>query len=291
MKRFYAVTLLLISLVSFHCQKEVNVKLDLPDNNNPITSDPINATVQGNIFDENGNPASGVAVKVGTRNAMSDANGYFRIVNADLDRSATLVIADKPGYFRAYRSFGATEAANHVVINLTRRALSGTIPASGGELLLPGGAKLQLPEDAVVKAAGGGYTGAVNVYAAYIDPSRPDIGAAIPGSYMAENKEGRFVTLSSFGMMAVELESASGEKLQIAAGKGAGLTVPVPAALRSTAPDRISLWYLDETSGIWKEEGEAFLAGDSYVGKVKHFSFWNCDIGVPAAMISLKLIN
>jgi hypothetical protein len=37
------------------------------------------------------------------------------------------------------------------------------------------------------------------------------------------------------------------------------------------------LWSLDDTTGLWKEEGTATRQGDEYVGSVSHFSFWNCD--------------
>lgn len=37
------------------------------------------------------------------------------------------------------------------------------------------------------------------------------------------------------------------------------------------------------------EDGTATKQGSAYVGTVKHFSFWNCDIGIPAVMLSATL--
>lgn len=53
---------------------------------------------------------------------------------------------------------------------------------------------------------------------------------------MANDKDNRRVALKSFGMMAVELESPSGEKLQIAKDNTAKLTIAIPASLQSSAP-------------------------------------------------------
>lgn len=292
MNRLYAIIIVFVTLISFHCQKEVG-HIGLPETpgTNLSKPDPVTATVQGNILNENGQPAAGVAIKAGNKNVITDQKGYFRIINASLDRNASLVTAEKAGYFKAYRSFSATGAANHVTIKLIKKQLVGTISASGGEASLSNGAKVALPANAVVKSAGGNYSGDVKVYAAYIDPAATDIGTTVPGSFMADNANNERVTLASYGMLAVELESTTGEKLQIASGQQATLTVPIPASIRSSAPAAISLWYVDEQTGIWKEEGKANRSGNNYIGSVKHFSFWNCDIGLPTVMLTLQLKN
>jgi hypothetical protein len=51
------------------------------------------------------------------------------------------------------------------------------------------------------------------------------------------------------------------------------------------------LWYVDEATGIWKEEGTAVRNGNNYVGEVKHFSFWNFDYGLPSVTLSATLKN
>jgi len=250
------------------------------------------ATLQGNIFDENGKPAIGVSIHAGGKSAITNARGYFRIVNAVLNKSAALVTAEKKGYFKSYRTFIATSGANQIMIKLVRKDLSGTVSStSGGNVTLFNGSKISLPANGIVKASGGSYNGTINVYASYIDPSAQDIAQRVPGSFIADNKDNKRVFLASYGMLAVELESISGEKLQIAAGSSSTLSVPIPASLQANAPASISLWYIEEQTGVWKEEGTATKTENSYVGEVKHFSFWNCDFGGPAAKLSLTLQN
>jgi hypothetical protein len=290
MKKLYTVVFFLVSLLSFNCQKEVH-HIGGPEFPTVNAPNPVTATLQGNVVDENDAPAAGVTIKAGAKTTQTDAKGFFRIINAPLDLTAAVVTAEKDGYFKAYRTFQASKAANHIRLKLTKRQLAGTIAAGGGEVTLSSGAKIALPASAVVKAAGGSYSGDVKVYAAFIDPASSDISATVPGSFMADNAAGERVTLASFGMLAVELESGAAEKLQIAAGKEAVLTMPIPASLRSAAPSSISLWYVDEKTGIWKEEGKATRSGDNYTGAVKHFSFWNCDIGLPGVQVSLTLKN
>ncbi|NOT51472.1 MAG: carboxypeptidase regulatory-like domain-containing protein [Chitinophagaceae bacterium] len=291
MKRlFYPVLLICISILSFNCQKEISGEGGGPSL--PAPSAPITATIQGKIVDENNLPAAGVSIKVGTKTAITDAKGYFRITKASLDKNASLVVAEKSGYFKAYRTFQATSGANHVSIKLIKKVLAGTTSsATGGDVILPNGSKISLPANGIVKAFGGSYSGTVNVYSAYIDPTAADISQTVPGSFMADDKDGKRVTLTSYGMLAVELESPAGEKLQIAIDKKATLTAPIPSSILASAPATIPLWYVDEQTGIWKEEGTAVKNGNNYVGDVKHFSFWNYDICVPAINLSMTLKN
>ena len=283
-----------IAVLFCQCQKDPGY-IGSGDPGLVVFPDPIKANLQGNVLDENGQPAANVMIKAGTETTITDNKGYFRIHNVLLDKNASLVTAEKTGYFIGYRTFNATSGTNQVVIKLTKKNLSGTFTgASGGDISLINGAKISLPANGVAKASdNSSYTGTVNVYAAYIDPTAADISSRIPGSFMAIDKNGKRVFLSSSGMMAVELESSAGEKLQVKPGNTATLTTPIPSSIQATAPATTALWYIDETTGLWMEEGTATKQGSDYVGTVKHFLFWNCHIGVPAVTLSatLKISN
>jgi hypothetical protein len=292
MRSFSRIFLLsLVSILFFQCQKEIGYT-GQPDNQ-PVLPEPITATLQGKVIDETGQPAAGVSINVGAKSATTDAKGNFRIAGASLDKKTALVTAQKSGYFKAYRSFSATSGANMVKIKLVKRALAGTVDAAtGGEASLSNGSKVALPAAGVVNAStGAAYTGAVKVYAAYIDPSAADIAETVPGSFTANDKDGKRVTLTSYGMLAVELEGASGEKLQVKSGAAATLTTAIPSATLASAPATIPMWYVDETTGVWKEEGSATKTGNTYVGQVAHFSFWNCDVSASAVTLTVNLTN
>jgi hypothetical protein len=106
---------------------------------------------------------------------------------------------------------------------------------------------------------------------------------------MGDNKDGERVVLTSYGMMAVVLESSSAEKLQVKSGSMATLTTPIPSSMMSSAPGNIPLWSVDEQTGIWKEEGSATKQGTMYVGEVAHFSFWNCDVPMSTIFLSMTI--
>jgi hypothetical protein len=284
------IVLALTAVLFYQCQKEVSY-VGTSDPGQTILPSPLKANLQGNVVDESGQPAENVVVKVGSEFTTTDAKGYFRMNNAALDKNAALVSAQKAGYFTAYRTFSATSGTNQVMIKLIRKNLSGTVSGTnGGDVTLTNGTKISLPGNGIVKTSdNSGYTGMVNVYASFIDPTAPDILERVPGSFMANDKDGKRVFLTSYGMLAVELESTTGEKLQIKSANTATLTYAIPSSLQSTAPATIPLWYVDEATGVWKEEGVASRQGNNYVGTVKHFSFWNCDIKVSAITLSTTL--
>jgi hypothetical protein len=292
MRSSYRVLLLAITALLFYqCQKEISYTNNSGGSGQVVAPNPLTANLQGNISDENDQPAANVTIKVGSQTVVTDSKGYFRINNASLDKNAALVRAEKTGYHTAFRSFSATSGTNQVAIKLVKKNLAGTIEAtSGGEISISNGTKISLPANGITKASdNSNYTGTVQVFASYIDPTAADISSSVPGSFMADDKEGIRVFLNSYGMMAVELESPTGEKLQIKSGNAATLTSPIPSSVQSTAPATIALWYVDETTGLWKEEGTATKQGSNYVGTVTHFSFWNCDISVPAVTLSVTL--
>ena len=92
-------------------------------------------------------------------------------------------------------------------------------------------------------------------------------------------------------MMAVELQGASGESLNIAEGSTATLTFPIPQEILGNAPAEIPLWSFNENLGLWVEESVASLQGSNYVGEVSHFSFWNCDAPFELVELSFQLVD
>lgn len=287
-------SLILISFFFFQCQKDTSYVGGVDFGSaSLVLPDPIKANLQGNVVDENNLPAAGVTITNGTSTTTTDATGYFRFTDAALDKNTSVVTAEKGGYFKSYRVFAATPGTNQVMIKLVKREVAATIAASAGSsATLPNGAQITLPANGVVVASTGNiYTGDIKVYASYIDPDGSDIDETVPGSFVGNDKTGNRVTLASYGMLAVELEATSGEKLQIKTGAVATLTTPIAATAASSAPATIPMWYLNEQTGIWTEEGSATKQGNNYVGDVKHFSYWNCDFPYEGVSLSMTLHN
>ena len=87
--------------------------------------------------------------------------------------------------------------------------------------------------------------------------------------------------------MDVEMVDDAGNKLQLASGQPAILTFTIPDTLLSLAPASIPLWYFNDSSGRWIQQGTAVKQGNTYVGQVGHFTYWNCD--APMGTVNFKV--
>jgi hypothetical protein len=270
------------------CRKSSNDRIYIPYNN----SKTVVASIMGFVTDESGAIIEGATVTTGGYTTISDVNGYFHFDNITTPSHATTVLVSKGNtYFKGSRTIAVNANQKHVLkVSLIAKGTPGTfVAANGGSVSFANGLVLGFPAGGIVNQATGlTYNGQVYVYAHKIDPTTQTGLNTMPGDLRgitANGGEERL--LESFGMMVAELYSVDGQLLQIRPGSEATITLTVPTSLQAKAPATIPLWYFDEAKGIWVEEGTAVLTGGKYVGKVKHFSFWNCD--TPAAAIDLEM--
>ena len=247
-------------------------------------------TFAGQIIAENGNAVSGALVKAGNESAITDENGIFRLKSARLHEGHAMITVIKEGYFDLSRPYIIEDGAVQIItIQLLSKLQMGTVNAGQGGVVDVGGPTLSFPANAVSDLNGNVFSGQFNVFARYLDPSDPKLGLFIPGDMTAENEADEVVFLATYGMLGVEIQDLNGQKLKIAPGKEVEVRMPIIASQMASAPSEIALWYYDLEDGHWKEEGLAQKVGAEYVGKVTHFSFWNCDASFPLTQLKGKI--
>ncbi|MDO1502540.1 hypothetical protein Q2T40_20585 [Winogradskyella maritima] len=243
----------------------------------------------GKIINVNHTPLSNVIISIGDSQAITDNNGVFVIKNATVKERFAYVKAKKNGYFNASRSLIPTSGTNNVSIVMFEKSIRGTT-VSGEEttISLFNGASVDL-KGAYENSDGVIHSGNINVVLNYLDATNSEIENQMPGMLYAMDNNTEAQILKTYGMLTVELLTDNGEKLNIAAGSTAQITIPLNQSLLANAPNTIPLWHFDETYGIWVEEGIATLEGNSYVGTVSHFSTWNCDVPFDTANLCINL--
>jgi len=282
-RRFLFIALAFITALSLlisSCQKEITGTGSVPAGDNSDLTTKIAFGASGFVTDERNVAVEGAMVQFGNSSTTTDKYGYFEFSNVQAVKNAAVVTVVKPGYFKGIKTCIATENKTAFFrIKLLPKTNQGNFDAAaGGTVTLSNGLSVSFPAAAVQLAAGGSYSGQVNVAAQWLDPTSNELMYTMPGDLRGSDSAGFIKLLTTYGMAAVELTGSAGELLQVADGKKATLSFPIPASIAGSAPARIPLWSFNVSNGLWKQEGHAVRSGNNYVGEVTHFSFWNCDL-------------
>jgi len=272
-------------------------KKDDDDSANPIppTGATLKTSVVGKITDTDGSVMPGVTVKLGSITTITDTRGHFLFKNAEVPTSRLLITASKTGYFKCIHA-KKTQASgtNYVNLVLEEQPVPVTISATtGGVINIPGGARITFPANAFADQNGVAYTGQVKVIARHINPGADNFETLIPGGDLSGiNSLGQTRTLYSLGMIEALLYDNTGvNEIKLATGQTAELRFPIDPSQTASAQLTAPMWYLNETTGIWKEEGEAIKSGNFFTGSVSHFSTWNCDYSGERTDITGKVVD
>lgn len=268
---FFASLVLLLFLGS--CNQDQDI-LTGTDGEETTHTTYVNAAFNGYITDIAGNAIDGALVQIKEETVTTGPDGYFAITG-NVNQAGAYLRVSSEGYFEAYANVTPTLGkTKQIRFTLLERKSTGTINASQGGPITQADYSIVFAPDSFKDQNDMAYTGEVTVYSTYLDPTSSDL--AMPGDLMGVSSSEDPVLLVSYGMVNVELEGSSGQKLQLSS--AAELTIRVPSDKRSAAEPTIPLWYFDTTDGLWKEDGSATLEGDSYRGTVSHFTLWNCDL-------------
>jgi hypothetical protein len=287
--------LLCFVLISFLSCNDDDVINDPTGENPPVVDftenfgSQISARFLGRIVDEDKAPLQGVTVRIGMSTTTTDAFGVFTINDANAFEKFAYITAEKDGYIEGSRALvPSASGVNQIEIMLLEKDVVATINSGEASSVdLDNGTTVTFDGDFVM-ANGNAYDGTVDVILKHLDPGDDNMTMMMPGMLFAQNSNGNAVALETYGMLAVELKSASGEDLQLAEGSTSQITIPLAEHV-SNPPSTMPLWYFDEDGGYWIEDGVATLQGNTYVGEVTHFTFWNYDFPYPAVNLCVTI--
>ena len=250
-------------------------------------------SVIGFVVDENDEPVTDVSIKMGNNTVTTDAFGHFIFTDVTLNTLGTYVTADKAGFFQGSRRFFPIEdRQNRVKIQLLEKSFDQTMDSQTGGTINIGTnneASVSFTGNGFILSNGDPYTGTVHVASKFLDPTSIATFDQMPGNLQGVNTISEEVVLGTYGMIALEMEGDNGEPLNIKPENAATVNVKLADELLSNAPSIIPLWFFDEAVGMWVQEGEAELIDGAYVGKVEHFTFWNCDAPFPLVEMTLQV--
>jgi len=290
MKRIQFLIVLMFATMSIQsCRKDGDIfEVTPPTIINPTEfGTNVQSSVIGTVVDENGEAIADATVTLNNLAASTDEFGVFQFKDQTMHSGGTYVKVEKDGFFHGSRKFyPTTESTSKVNIELMTMNEVAYFSSTSAEKVEFEGVEIEFDNNGIMNEDGSDYEGNVKVFAKYLDPTMLETLNQMPGDLTAIDENDQRVSLTSYGMVTVELRDDAGNKLQVKTGSTAEITMPVPTEIIASAPETIPLWHFDENQGTWIEEGEATLIDGQYIGEVSHFSYWNCD--VPSDFIHLS---
>jgi len=243
----------------------------------------------GQVVDMENHAVSGATVNIGSTSVQTDVNGVFVINGANVREKFAYVRVVKSGYFEGSRALVPTLGKNNVRIMMIPATPIATVNSGeSGTVELPDGSKIVF-DGAFADENGNAYSGSVSVAAFHLRASDADIAGLMPGMLYGQGEDGKPKVLRTFGMINVEMRGNSGQKLNLATGHTAQISMKIDYAQAGNAPAVIPLWHFDQDNGYWKEDGGASKQNGFYIGNVSHFSWWNVDIPFPLVTLYVSL--
>lgn len=259
-----------------------------------------NSHVYGFVSDADGNALANVLVITGEDTTLTNEDGVYSFDRCRAVNGRCVVKFEDDEFFSVIRTADIVDGEARVDALLmplsSREGVTEVTRFFSGEgaTIKVGKLEISIPANAVVYEDGQKeFNGSVCASVYYLNPSSENFAKEMPGGDMSGvTAEGKNVILLSYGMVEVTLKDSMNQKLQLKDGMESSMTFPVPDGFsKEQLHDEIPLWYFDEEKGTWVEEGIATKNGDSYSGKVKHFSWHNVDYPELRATIEGRVLN
>ena len=239
------------------------------------------------VADALGNLLPGVEVDLvdGSSTATTDASGAATLGSLPTELPFSLRLR-KDGYATQIFPTELPAGTQFSSVELTMRqrrtpAVLARIEDGGAEFG-EDGVFVDLPPDALVHSDGSPASGEATLSLTPVDVTDDLAAKAFPGGYQGVQPDGNRGLILSYGVSEFAIEQGN-EALQLAPGALATIEIPIYTG-GVNAGDFIALWSVDESSGLWTEEGvgevvtsSASPSGFSLRASVGHFSWWNAD--------------
>lgn len=256
----------------------------------PAPATPAAGTVTGQVVSlANNAPVNGATVKTDTGTATTTADGKFSVSAPAGDR--TIVNVEATGFAEAFPIARVTSGqTTNLGVKLVPIGVSETVSiAAGGTVSVPNSpARVTIPANGLVPAAGGTPAGSVAVSLTPINPAvEPNV---MPGGFNGIAAGGGSVQpLESGGAMQLDIRDSVGTRYTLAPGTTATIRIPL-GTQSANPPTTMPLWYFDETEGLWREDGTATLQGTGanryYEGPVTRVTYWNADLVLDSIVVN-----
>ncbi|MFT4533810.1 MAG: hypothetical protein ACJA1A_000385 [Saprospiraceae bacterium] len=248
----------------------------------PIGED-VTTNLHGRVVDISGRSVPEAEVIVNDKMFFTNGDGYFYMPNITVPSDGFTINVRSQNDEKVLRRVTPQPGNNTYEQIILPRGESFSVHSGDGLVMASDTTNqvtVSIQASTLVDVENNLYEGDFLTKIIYYDPTRLTTLRTMPGNLQGISKEGENVTLGSFGMVNIEVIGINGEILKLAEGKTAAVKMKASALIELF--NSVPTWRLDETSGLWLENGNAELLQVEdiffYVFDISNFNSWNCDI-------------
>ncbi len=289
------VFLFILLSLTFSCKKDddlqneiATIPIEIPESNdeenNRISSVISQGIVTRNVLikvvNTSGVLQPGVTLSYGNAEEMTDEKGYAIFEKIEVNADYILLKASKPGYEEALKTVATSDnGLTYTEIMLVKDVPELDLEASVGGKLIKDNITLNFPPESIIDQNGKLFKGTAKVNIIYYGLENPNFERIQPGILTGITEDNQEVGLISEGMITVDIMDTKGNPLNIGNNKKVKITMPAS----NSSDEKIDLWHLNETYGLWVESSVAIKNNNLYEFEVSHFSSYNLDYKTPNA--------
>lgn len=251
----------------------------------------VKTKVIGRVTDIDLNAIINAKVKLNNQIVFSDSNGLFEFNEEMVPIDRCFITAEKNGYYDACKArVPLPDDYLDIRLFMLKKTDSTIISASNGGKVNFTNGYINFQPNSLVLESGANYSGTTVISTQFIKPTADYFAGVFPGDLLANRFDGSRTLLYSYGVFPIDLKTNDGRKLELKNNVKAEISFDIYTEMESQ-PDSIEYWYFDHIKGIWIEDGMFKKVGNKYIAQASHFSNGNCDVPVPPAKISGKVIS
>lgn len=222
---------------------------------------------------------AGVTVRAGSVSGMTDAAGAFSLSGVTVGQRLSVVFTSNTHAESTRITTLAPGRTTDVQARLVRVGVTSSVAVdTGGTVSMVGSpARVVLAAASVQRADGSLPSGNITVRLTPINPAVDS--SLMPGDFTTLVASA-VTPIESFGALRIDVTDSAGVALNLRSGQTASIRIPL-ATRSADTPATMPLFFFDNSSGRWVQEGTATLAGTApnqfFEGSVTRLSTWNAD--------------
>lgn len=272
MKDFrHAIILLIGIIVLVSCHEDVNSDNGESQTTTDVTIPDIYTEIKGDlmgyVYTDGNTAVSGAEVSVYSGLTTTDEYGLFSFSNIGLDAQGTLVAVSKDGLHRgADMVYPSEDGVTAVRVYLSERETDFSFANSiGDSYSIESSGMITFAPSTFETLGGATYDGDVSIDLEYFSQVDSDFATELLGGLRGVDGDGRDRVLGIIAGLKIYAQGSGGQGIKCRADKTYEVRIPIPTALRASAPMKSKLWRYESGTGRYELLGEATREGDHYL--------------------------